>query len=201
MKISLNQGRLGLGARNELARQLVHLMLGLLIIAGLLLLWKLTHGWQFIAVFVTWVVFILFCALIYLIARGAKTPFNSWFEFMGKRDDFIGEGALWYLLGLMITLSFLDRFLYIISTIYILSVGDSISTIFTYKKKYEYSFFKGRNWASYLAFIAFTLPISILMGVKAIPLIILCAVIESLDLKINDNFLIPLVCVIYLLVV
>lgn len=183
--------------KRELARKIVHILLGIFIIGVMLVLWKLTHGWQFIALFVSWIVLISFCTFIYLDSIGVETPVSSWFSFMGKRDDFPGEGALWYLLGIILALSFLDRFLYIIATIYILAVGDSISAIYTSKNKNIPGFFKGRNWFSYLAFIAFTLPISIYSGVIVIPLIVICAVLESLDLKINDNFLIPLICVIY----
>ena len=167
----------------------------------MLFLWKFTHGWQFIAIFASWIIFIVYCTIIYLHSCGTKTPFDSLFQFMGERDEFPGEGALWYLLGLMLIFSFLDRFLFIITAIYILAVGDSISAIFSYKSQHKYSFFKGRTWLSYLAFIVFTLPVTIFVGAKAIPLILICAVIESLNIRINDNFLIPLTCVIYLLLV
>jgi dolichol kinase len=188
-------------ARTELARQIMHVMIGVFLIAGMLCLWYFTHGWHFIAIFIAWVGVIGYCILINMHALGAKTPFEGLFKFLGARDEFPGEGALWYLLGLVLALSFLDRFLYIIATIYILAVGDGIATIYSYKRTYTRSFFKGRSWYSYLAFIAFTMPVSIVMGIKAIPLIILCAIAESLDLKINDNFLIPLICVIYLNIV
>jgi len=138
-----------------------------------------------------------YCVVVNLHARGIDTPFYHLFKYMGRRDKFPGEGALWYILGVMVTFAFLDRFLFIISTIYIIAVGDSISTLFSYKRSYKYSFFKGRSWLSYLAFVAFTLPVAIFVGIKAIPLIIICAIAESLDLKINDNFLIPLICVVY----
>ena len=188
-------------ARNEFARQIAHLMMGILLIATMLLLWYLTHGWHFIAIFIAWIGIMCYCAIVYLYARRAKTPFDNLFNYLGGRDAFPGEGAMWYLLGLLLALSFLDRFSYIIATIYILAVGDSISTVYAYQRVYKRSFFKGKNWLSFLAFIVFTMPISIYMGAKAIPLIILCAVAESLDLKINDNFLIPLICVIYLILV
>lgn len=186
-------------AKNELARQISHVLLGVLMIGALLLLWKTTHGWQFIAVFVAWIGFISLCTIMYLHSRGKKTPFGSLFEQMGKRDVFVGEGALWYVLGVLVALSFLGRFLYVISSIYILAVGDSISAIYSYKKRYTPNIFKGRNWLSMLAFIVLTSPVVFFIGAKAIPLIIICAVAEALDTKINDNFLIPLICVLYFL--
>jgi dolichol kinase len=186
-----------LKAKSELARQIIHILLGMCAIGGMLILWKLTHGWHYIAISIAWLALITYCTVIYLHSRGAKTPFDALFTYMGKRDSFPGEGALWYLLGIMLALSFLDRFLYVIASIYILSVGDSISTIYSYKNKYVQSFFKGRSWISYLAFIIFTIPISLYAGVLVIPLILICTIAESLDLKINDNFLIPLICVIY----
>lgn len=186
-----------LEAKSELGRQIVHLIVGILIIGGLAILWKFSAYWHMLALAITWFTLILYCSVINLHSRGIKTPIDPLFNYLGKRDRFAGEGALWYLLGVMLLLAFLDRFLYVISSVYILAVGDSIATIYSYKRGYKRSFFKGRTWLSYLAFFIFTLPLSIFAGVKIIPLIILCAVFESLDFRINDNFLIPVICAIY----
>ncbi|MEM2974071.1 MAG: phosphatase PAP2 family protein [Candidatus Micrarchaeia archaeon] len=190
-----------ISARNELARQITHLLFGILLIGGMALLWSLTHSWHYISIFIMWICILFFLFVIHLRTGGFRTPFDGFFDYMGKRDEFPGEGLLWYMLGVALAISFLPRFLYIISAIYILAVGDSISTVFAYKRRYRYSLFKGRNWMSYIAFVASTLPITFFVGVKAIPLIIICAITESLDLKVNDNFLIPLVCTAYFLLI
>jgi dolichol kinase len=186
--------------RYEFARQLWHIGVGVITLAVLSLFFvTLNEKWLAASQAFFLIVLVVFLTAIFLKNMRIWTPLHSLFDTVGARDVFPGEGALWYILSILLVLSFLHRFSHIAVAIFVLAVGDSISSIFASRGRQTWPL-KGRTVASLALFIAFSLPVALLLiGLKAIPMVLICAVAESVDLKINDNFLIPLVCVLFLI--
>lgn len=186
--------------RYEFARQLWHIGSGVITLAVLSLFFAtLSEKWLAASQAFFLLILIVFLTAIFLKNMKIWTPMSPLFETVGARDVFPGEGALWYILGILLALSFLHRFSYIISAVYVLAAGDSISSIFATRERQPWPL-KGRTPVSVVLFIAFALPLALLLvGLRAIPMVLVCAAAEALDLKINDNFLIPLVCVLFLI--
>lgn len=109
-------------------------------------------------------------------------------NFVSARDRFQGESAIWFILGAMILIGFTQDVGKSIAGLYIVTIGDVASAAFSSKPKAN-SLFKNKNVFSYAAFVIASLPSILILGLSVIPLILIAALIESLDLKINDNFL------------
>ncbi|MEM2174398.1 MAG: phosphatase PAP2 family protein [Candidatus Micrarchaeia archaeon] len=176
---------------NEITRQIAHLLFGILSIGIILIFQDLS-----IYIFFFLLLFFIFSSIL-------KIPFiNEFIETLGYRDIIRCSNVIFYICGILLLLIFLKTD-YIISSIYILAVGDSVSPFFIEigkerKKRKSEKFFKG-NIFSVFAFIIFSLPVPIfLIGEKGILLVFLCAILESINLRINDNLLIPLTCLIFL---
>lgn len=187
--------------KSELARQIAHLLFGIGAIGVFALLYvTLGRYWHPAAILLTLAALYATLFLISTKVKGGRIPLiDNLFSSLGARDIFPGEGMLWYLLGILLLLSFFARFSYVLGSIYILAVGDSVSTAVNLPSRHrKKSIFKNKTPISILAFIIFSVPIAFLIGTKAIPLVVACAIAEAIDLKINDNFLIPLVCVVLL---
>ena len=189
----------------EFGRQMVHLLAGIVVISILTLFFLTSTQWNFFSLAFFLGILYVWLFIIFLKKRGVHLPLiDQLIKSLGWRDVFPGEGAVWYLLGVLLILSFLNKFLYVISSIYILAIGDSVSTMFvefakSEKERKRFSLFKNKTPLSFGAFVLFSLPLPIfLIGAKALFLVVLCAIFEAIDFKLNDNFLIPLICVLFL---
>lgn len=109
-------------------------------------------------------------------------------DFVSMRDRFPGESAIWFCLGAVILIGFTQDVVKSIAGIYVVTIGDVASAAFSSKPNKK-SFFKNKNVLSYSAFVVSSLPALILLGWEGLPIILLAALIESMDLKINDNFI------------
>lgn len=187
--------------RRELGRQVLHLLFGTATIAVLIYFYSI--GWDEGRILAQITFTVVLCAALFvahLKLRAISTPFDPLFAYVGKRDRFPAEGALWYILGILLILTFLQQFREIATAILILAIGDSVSTIFARRGAGRGLILKNKTPESIVAFILLSLPLAVvLVGSAAIPLVILCALFEAVDLKINDNFLIPIVCVVFFL--
>ncbi|MEM4159924.1 MAG: phosphatase PAP2 family protein [Candidatus Micrarchaeia archaeon] len=113
---------------------------------------------------------------------------NQILDFVSTRDRFHGEGAIWFILGAMFIIGFTQDVGKSIAGVYIVTVGDVASAAFS-SKLGKKSLFKNKNLISYLAFVLASIPSILILGIGILPIIFLAALIESLDLKINDNFI------------
>ncbi len=183
----------------ELIRQATHIFSGVVSLGLLLLIYYSTTDWRALAALTFAFLVILLLFIIYLMKYSIRIPFvSNHLKVISFRDSFIGEAAIWYLLGIILLVTFLNNFQQIIASLLILTLGDSVSTVFASKLKSK-TIFKNKTLVSFAAFILFSLPAFFFVGAAAIPLVIICALAESVYLKIDDNFLIPVVCVLYFL--
>jgi len=107
-------------------------------------------------------------------------------------------GAFWYGLGVLLLMSFTNNLSYLCASIAILAVGDGASTLagrngtarifYNRKKTLEGSiaFFITGSFASYF-----------FIGLSGVLLSFICSIAESIDWGVDDNFIIPLTCLVF----
>ncbi len=180
----------------ETARQLFHMTVGLIALAGLLAFGK---GFMTAAVFFT---IILGTILINARMRGLKIPLVQWFEERFERESapVPGWGSACYAAGALLAITFLPEAAQIAAAIFILGIGDGVSTIIGRRGRMRLPYNKDKTVEGSLAFFVACLPAYAFIGPAVVPLALIAAIAESLP-GIEDNLLIPLVCTIFLLAV
>ena len=176
----------------ETQRQLVHVALGVFLIALLFFLGK-----NKMLYFLSGTLFFGFL-LINLVVRGYKVPVASWFveTFERKGAPLPGYGSAWYVVGLLLSCILIPDINFLAATIVILAFGDAASTIFGKNGTNPLPYNKRKTFEGSSAFLLFSLIGCVFIGWKILPLALVAAVVESLPIKIDDNLLIPLACVI-----
>ncbi|MCX8202576.1 MAG: phosphatase PAP2 family protein [Candidatus Micrarchaeota archaeon] len=135
------------------------------------------------------VLMIVMFYLIHISEKGSSTLIHEIMSFASARDSFQGESAIWFMLGTMILIGFTQDVNKIIAGIYIVTIGDVASAAFSTKLKHRKSIFKNKNIISYFAFVLASIPATLILGIGMLPAILIAAFLESLNIKINDNFL------------
>ena len=181
----------------EIERQLFHMIVG---IVAIMLLLILGRGYMIAAVFIVLVIGTL---LINARMRGKRISLVQWFERRFERDDvvFPGWGSACYAAGALIALTFLTDLGQIAATIFILAIGDGFSSIIGRKGRFRLPWNSNKTLLGTAAFFVSSLPAFLFAGAAMIPIAAMAAVVESLDLRIDDNLTIPIACVVYFLVV
>jgi dolichol kinase len=180
----------------ETNRQLFHIILGLF---SILLLLHFGRGFMTDAVF-----FVIIIGTLLMNAKigGAKIFLVEWFEKMFERSDAIlpGWGSAAYAVGVLIALTFLADLSLIVSVVYILAVGDGISTIVGRLGRMKLPYNQRKTVEGSLALFVSSLPAYLLIGPLIIPLAIVAAVAESIP-GLEDNITIPIACTAFLLII
>ncbi|MFA5412156.1 MAG: hypothetical protein WC350_02295 [Candidatus Micrarchaeia archaeon] len=130
---------------------------------------------------------------MHLVIRSHRLPFVSWFidnfEREGVRTP--GFGSAWYAFGiLMASVAISDPSL-LAAAICVLAFGDSFSTIFGQGGKIHIPYNPHKTLEGSAAFFLGSLSAYLFIGPAAIPLAIVCAIVESLPLPLDDNITIP----------
>jgi len=133
--------------------------------------------------------------LIHLAAFGIKLPgMKEWVENVGREGEMLGEGALYNALGILFTLGLLrDHPLAAIAVIIILAMGDGLAT--SIGSRYGRHKLPWNESKSVEGLIGFA--VGAMGAFLAIPtagtaaIVLLCSIIESLPLKVDDNILLP----------
>ena len=173
----------------ELNRQLFHIILGL---ASILMLLHFGRGFMSAAVF-----FVIIFGTLLMNAKilGAKIFFVEWFERMFERSDapLPGWGSAAYAIGVLVVLTFISDIAQIVTVIYILAVGDGISTIIGRKGRFRIPYNDKKTVEGSLALFVSSLPGYLLIGPLIVPLAIIAAAVESIP-YLEDNLAIPIAC-------
>lgn len=180
----------------ELKRQIFHIVLGIVTLSVLLLFGR---GFMVAAVFFT---IIIGSLLINARLLGKKIILVEWFEKNFERPDvmFPGWGSACYAAGALIALTFLSDIGSIAAIIFILGIGDGIATVIGKKGRVKLPYNKNKTLEGTIAFFFASLPAYYFVGPLVIPLAIAGALVESIDFKIDDNLMIPIVCTALVLV-
>jgi hypothetical protein len=178
-------------------REMVHVGFGISVMLLVAVTFHFVASWRIAsAAFIT-LALICFLLIVHIKWSGRKLYLiDNLFRVIGIRDAFPGEGAFWFLAGSLLLLTVVTNSANVMTSIFIVTVGDIASAMFS-SSRHEKSIFKNKTPASFAAFIIATLPATFIAGWGVFPLLLLAATVESLDLKVNDNFLILLLCTMF----
>ena len=184
--------------RNEMARQFVHMAFGLAILAIIFFLPFSRQNTVAIAN-----LFVLGC-LIYILmlvdrrAHGKPSPFADYLlDSLEREGAPPAHGAFWYAIGALIALSFIPSPEGAVSAIMMLAVADGVSTLVGSYGCHPLPYNKKKSIEGTLAFFMSGLLTYFLIGAAAIPLALLAAAVESMDLPLDDNLTIPVACALF----
>lgn len=114
-----------------------------------------------------------------------------------------GQGAAWLAIGALASIAFVFDTRYIMIIFFALFIGDALATIIGVRfGGYKLPYNKTKSIAGSVAYFASVsiLPY-VLYGTIALPLAVLATLVETLPVKLDDNFSVPLVLiVVYVLV-
>jgi dolichol kinase len=136
---------------------------------------------------------------MHLVLRSHRLPFVSWlidnFEREGVRIP--GFGSAWYAFGILMASVAISGPPLLAAAICVLAFGDSLSTIFGQGGKHRIPYNPHKTLEGSAAFFLGSLPACLFIGPAAIPLAIVCAIVESLPLPLDDNITIPAAAILF----
>lgn len=177
----------------ETARQAVHAILGVILIAFLVAFGKTATEAALVGTLLVGLLLINWKLL------GSKIPIADWFHRSFERDTarFPGYGSAWYIVGALIVVLFLKTPTEAMAGILVLGVGDAASTLAGMTGRHSLPYNRKKTLEGSMAFFLVSLPAYFFIGWLAIPLALLGAIVESLPLPYDDNITIPVACVLF----
>ncbi|MFH0884752.1 MAG: hypothetical protein V1861_03510 [Candidatus Micrarchaeota archaeon] len=178
----------------EDARQLFHMAVGLLALVALLIFGR---GFLLAALFFTIIIGTL---LMNARLLGKRIFIVQWFEERFEREDapLPGWGSACYAAGVLLAAAFLSDVPQIAATIFVLGIGDGISTIIGLRGRMKIPYNRKKTLEGTLAMFYASLGAFVFVGPIAIPLAIVAALAESVP-RVDDNLMIPAACVAFFL--
>ncbi|MBN2478304.1 hypothetical protein JXB01_03375 [Candidatus Micrarchaeota archaeon] len=181
---------------DEKARQIFHALL------GIIFLFLLYYLGRYETTLITAGILLIGSLVINLKIRKVRFPVLDRFLKKMERDKarFPGYGSAWFFTGLLISLSFSDSVAEISALVWILSMGDSFSTLIGRKGKIKWPHNKGKTIEGSCAFFLASLPAYFFIGPVAFALAFVCMLAETVNINIDDNALVPFVGAIFLMI-
>ncbi len=179
----------------ETARQLFHMAVGIVAIALLL---SLGRGAM---IFATFLIIIVGMLLINLRLLGFRIPIVQEFESRFERTDapLPGWGSACYAVGVLLTLTLLHSTGQIAAVIFILAVGDGVSTIVGSRGRMKIPYNTRKTAEGSAALFLSGLLAYFFVGPVALPLSLVAALAETVP-RVDDNLSIPIACTALLMV-
>ena len=175
---------------SNLFRAFSHLFFGLFVMFVLMISYAFTEFSVLISMIALFAILMVLLFMVHMDSFKKKiTVLHDLLHFISVRDSFLGEGAILFVLGSMILIGFSQDIGQIMAGLYIITIGDVASAAFSFSTPKNKSFFKNKSPMSFAAFVVSTLPVLLILGVEFLPFLLMAAVIESIDLKVSDNFL------------
>ncbi len=127
--------------KREIGRQVIHLFIGLAVIAGIFYLGKTETA------FMLGVILLIGTLIINWKMCGSQVPIADWFheKFERKAQRFPGYGSSWYIAGLLFIVLFAKDVNSAAGITFILASGDAFSTIFGLMGKNALPYNKNKN--------------------------------------------------------
>lgn len=181
----------------EIKRQLFHIFLG---ITALLILIFIGRGTLMALSFFTLMIGLLLVNLTFL---GKKIFLVEFFRehFERKNIPFPGWGSACYATGVLLITSFLTDQNAIAASIIMLGIGDGVSTLIGKNGRITLPYNRKKTFEGSVAFFLSSLLGYSFVGLLIIPAAFLAATVESLDLPIDDNLVVPIATTAFFMVV
>ncbi|WP_048056448.1 diacylglycerol/polyprenol kinase family protein [Methanocaldococcus fervens] len=171
----------------ELYRQTIHLTAGVLIAFSVLIFKK--------QLIIPLVVSIAVGTLLYFLCKSYYIPIISDLLNLCKREKEDGRGAIYFAIGMLISLLLIDDINAVFFGILVFAVGDALATFIGVRGKLKMKYLE-KTVEGFLAFfISSSLILYPFYGVYGILVALISALAEfvSKGLKIDDNLYLPLI--------
>jgi len=182
----------------ELNRQAAHMLFGLAILA-ILFMAPISPENAIVAAQVFSLAVLIY--LLFIIDRRAKrlrSPFSDFLiDNLERKDSPPAHGAMWYALGSLLALTFLSSIWAIAATIFLLAVADGLSTLIGINYRHFLPYNKKKTPEGTAAFFITGLATCAFIGLLAVPLSLITALVESIDVGLDDNLTIPVACIVF----
>lgn len=135
-------------------------------------------------------------------AADGNSRFAKYMKNFERNFTKFGQGAAWLAIGALAAIGFVADTRYIMIVFFAIFIGDALATIVGVRfGKYKLPYNERKSIAGSLAyFVSMAIFPYILYGLFAIPLAIVATIVETLPLKIDDNFSVPTALIIIYLV-
>ncbi len=175
--------------RIENARQLLHIIIGLLAIVFL------THYGKGMLMGAVFFIIIIGLLLVNATFLGRKIGIVEWFKERFERDGipFPGWGSACYATGVLLAASFLEDQNAIIAVLIIMALGDGMSTLIGQKGEIKLPYNRKKTLEGTISFFAFSLFGYLFVGPEIISIALAAAFVESLNTPFDDNLTVPVV--------
>ena len=174
----------------------MHFLVG---IATIALMFYLGRHFMVAAIF-----FIILAGMLVINLRlnGMKLGIVEWFVKRFERKDvlFPGFGAATFATGTLIPMVFLADTSQVAACIFILAVGDGVSTLVGRAGRIKLPYNKEKTIEGTAAFLVASAPAYYFVGPAIIPVAIISALVESIDFGVDDNLMVPIVCTLFFLI-
>lgn len=182
----------------EIRRRGIHITFGLLLIAALL---QWGEGSYELIEGVLFAVFLIGLWVIDMKLKKRKLPIVDYLlETFERPHALPAYGAFWYGMGALLLLAFVGDVNYICASIAILALGDGVSTLVGRMGNIRFFYNKKKTLEGSIAFfIASSLASYPFIGFSGVVLALICSFAESMDWGVDDNFIIPLICLVFYL--
>ncbi len=175
----------------EYARQITHISFGLIIVAMLYLFNRAVVELALIAIITFQLLLVNYKNL------GWKNKLIDWiFEKLERKVMLQGKGSLMILSGILFAVAFAPSERVAMGLIAILALGDGLSTLVGIHGKYKLHWNKKKSLEGTLTFALAALAVGFLFFNNPWFFAFSLALIESFDLTVDDNLLIPVLGVI-----
>ena len=179
------------GAHFEVRRQLIHIIFGTGVMA---LLYAL--GRTKAELLLVLALFVGMTLMQLRLERHRAAFIDELFDLLERPKVMPARGAVNYVLGSLLALAFLSDFNQMMATIAILAWGDGAATLFGQFGRTRLPWSRKKTALGAFAFFAFASASAYLfVGPVALLVALVCTLFETLELRVDDNFLVPLVAV------
>ena len=115
----------------------------------------------------------------------------------GRPNEPPGYGAFWFVLGILAIMSYVQSTNGMLASLLMLGVSDAASGFFGLKGKTRIPYNRNKSLEGSAAFFLVSLLSYFWIGWLAIPFALLGALVESVDIGLDDNLLIALFCILF----
>ncbi|MEM3399445.1 MAG: phosphatase PAP2 family protein [Candidatus Micrarchaeia archaeon] len=184
--------------KDVLGRRLLHIGFGTIVILFIMLSSYLPYGFYMLE-FMLAMFFLIGFIILDAKLKGIQLPIIDYLIDKLERPHALpAEGAFWYGLGVLLAFSYVGEPIKTAAVISLLAFGDGLSTLIGRKGRIPLPYNKRKTLEGTAAFLIGGSLSYFFVGPAGILLSLLCAIVETFYFGIDDNFLVPLTCVIVL---